>query len=117
MGARHRKLRSLEKNFLRGVLAKAGKVAPLKEARRVFRDPGYKETEYGELRSTIRKLTEREILDRLAARATFDIQQAEDARVFAEIDEAIKAHIILKTDAERILDGVSAKRRRGTSTL
>jgi len=86
MGQYHRKLRSLEKQVLRQVLPKTGRVVSLKEARRVLRDPGYKVTEYGELRSTIRKLTVVEILDRLAAKAHYEICQQEDARVFGELD-------------------------------
>jgi len=86
MGQRHRKIRSLEKQMLRLVLPKAGDVVPLKEARRILRDPGYKETEYGELRSTIRKLTTTEILGRLTAKAHYEICQREDARVFAALD-------------------------------
>jgi hypothetical protein len=52
-------------------------------------DKGYKETELGELKSTIKKLTEHEIIDRMCARATFELHQQEDARVFAEIEAAI----------------------------
>ena len=54
-------------------------------------DPGYLETELGEIRSTIRKLTPYQIVDRLAAKATFEIQQQEDRRVFADIARAILA--------------------------
>lgn len=87
MGQRHRHMRSQGKTLLRQILAKHGIVIPLREVRRILRDPGYKEDELGRLRSTIRKLTEHEIMDRMASRATAEIQAEEDARVFAMLDE------------------------------
>lgn len=49
---------------------------------------GYKENELGELVSTIQKLTENEIIDRLCKRATYELHKIEDAHVFAILDEA-----------------------------
>lgn len=54
-------------------------------------DLGFKTTELGELRSTIRKLSEREIFDRMVAKATYDIQQLEDRRFRAELAATILA--------------------------
>jgi hypothetical protein len=62
----------------------------VKEVTKILKDPGYKENEYGELRSTILKLTEQEILNRLCAKAMWDIHQQEDARVFAELDRCLQ---------------------------
>lgn len=86
MGKRHQQRRALEKTICRKAMAETGIVVPIKEARRVMRDPGYKETELGELRSTIRKLTEQEIMERVVARATWEIQKAEDERIFAFLE-------------------------------
>lgn len=79
-------MRSLTKALVRDVLRQVGSVVPFKEIRRAFRDPGYKENEFGELKSTIRKLSEREILDRMSAKVTYDIQREEDERCFAVLD-------------------------------
>jgi len=53
------------------------------------RDLGYREGEDGELHSTIAKLTEHEIIDRLCAKACHDIQIREDRLVFGEIAKAV----------------------------
>lgn len=53
-------------------------------------DRGYIETELGEIRSTIRKLTPYEIVDRLAAKATFEIQQIEDKLFFTTLGQAAR---------------------------
>lgn len=58
------------------------------------RDRGYRETDYGELRSTIRKLTELEIIERLCEKAADEIRRAEDERVIAEIGRAIDAFTV-----------------------
>jgi len=50
---------------------------------------GYREGEDGELHSTIAKLTEYEIIDRLSAKACHDIRIREDRHVFAEIAKAV----------------------------
>lgn len=104
MGRLYRLKRATEKAILRSVLVKLDdrvrtrfeRIAPappisIKEARKILRDPGYRENEYGELRSTIRKLTAFEIVERASARAVFELQQQEDARVFAEMGRAIAA--------------------------
>lgn len=54
-------------------------------------DHGFKETELGELRSTIPNLTEEEIIDRMSAKAIHEIHQQEDRRVFADIARALLA--------------------------
>ncbi len=54
-----------------------------------LQDLGYKENEFGELLSTIKKLTEHEIIDRMCARARHEIHAIEDARVFAQIEQAL----------------------------
>jgi hypothetical protein len=51
-------------------------------------DLGYIENELGEIRSTIRKLRPEEIVDRLAAKAVFEIQQIEDRHVFRSLAQA-----------------------------
>lgn len=49
-------------------------------------DPGFKIDELGELKSTIRKLAEHEIIDRLSFKATREIQRIEDRNFFAQIN-------------------------------
>ncbi len=103
MGKRHRRNRANLKVIVGEGLKKAGIEVPVKVALKLLRggiaattklglkiqDLGYKENELGELVSTIRKLTEHEIIDRLCARARHEIHALEDARVFAEIERAI----------------------------
>jgi len=57
-------------------------------------DPGYREDELGELRSTIPRLTNDEILRRVEARAIHEIQFAEDQRIIKELDRAIIMHLM-----------------------
>lgn len=57
----------------------------IQEARRILRDPGYRENEYGELVSTIRKLSMDEVMDRLQAKVHFEICQMEDERLFRSL--------------------------------
>ena len=54
-------------------------------------DPGYRETELGELKSTIRNLAEHEIMDRMMARAMHEIHPLEDRHVFASIAATLLA--------------------------
>lgn len=63
-------------------------------------DHGFKETELGELRSTISKLTKEGTIDRLVAKAVHDIQTREDRKVFADMAQAI-----LSFQNERMRDG------------
>lgn len=103
MGKRHRAVRSHLKLIVGSALKNGGlDDVPVKVALKVLRggiaattplgfkvqDLGYKEDEFGELVSTIKKLTEYEIVDRMCARATNDIQRIEDARMFADLEQA-----------------------------
>lgn len=88
MGKLYRLKRAEQKRVFRAAAKHLGLVIDIREARKIMRDPGYKMTEYGELRSTIRKLTESEIIERLCWKATREIQQMEDERVFAELAAA-----------------------------
>src|SRR5271154_5840266 len=104
MGRRYRARRSYLKLILGEAIKKGGLDLPVKVAFKVLRggiaartplgfkiqDLGYKENEFGELCSTIKKLTEHEIVDRLVAKATQEIGAQEDAFVFASIDDAAR---------------------------
>jgi hypothetical protein len=108
MGKRHRRTRKAVKGLLRTVILLIDEepketrfdhilanldgpsTLTVKEVTKILKDPGYKENEYGELRSTIRKLTEQEIINRLCAKATWDLHQLEDAKVFAELDRSLQ---------------------------
>jgi urease accessory protein UreE len=92
MGKRHRAIRAASKEILRTALRKGNVVkVSFKQARKLLRENplGYKEDELGELRSTIRKLTEHEIVDRACARAMWELHKIEDANCFAAIDQAM----------------------------
>lgn len=89
MGKLYRLKRAFEKRIIRAAAEHHGVELAPGEVKKLVRDPGYKMTEYGELRSTIRKLTESEIIERLCWKATREIQQMEDERVFAELERAM----------------------------
>lgn len=110
MGRLYRLKRAATKRIIREAIEHHGlaKVISIKEAQRALRDPGYKANELGELRSTIRKLTEDEIIERLTWKATAEICRAEDERIFKELDH-IAQHYEVWNAAERLLDGVSAR--------
>lgn len=96
MGHRHRQIRKTQKGVLQLVRERTrfdhiNENLSLNQYRRLVRDPGYRETELGELRSTIRNLTEEEIIDRMSAKAIHEIHQQEDRRVFADIARALLA--------------------------
>lgn len=111
MGKRHRQRRAHLKLIVGEAIKKTWKKVPVKVALKLLKappgppppelerywrrlrgeahDPGFKETELGELRSTIKKLTEDEIIDRMCRKATYELHKIEDARVFADIERAI----------------------------
>ena len=108
MGKRHRTNRAHLKLIVGEALKKGGIEVPVKVALKLLKggiakttkkfglkvqDLGYKENELGELVSTIKKLTEHEIIDRMMARARHEIHAIEDALVFAEIERSIAAPV------------------------
>lgn len=48
-------------------------------------NPGWIVNELGQLKSTIKRLSEDEIIERLATKATYEIQQMEDERCFRSL--------------------------------
>jgi hypothetical protein len=103
MGQKHRERRAAYKLIVGDGLKKGGLDMPVKVALKILKggisattllgfkvaDLGYRENEFGELRSTIRRLTEREILDRMQAKAVFEIQWIEDQHVFSSFGASI----------------------------
>ncbi len=116
MGRVYRLKRSAQKSLLRLItdknpeVGKAASELSTNQVRRLITSPGYKVNEYGELRSTIRKLTQDEIIDRMAEKAKYDIQNAEDEYAFGTIEDAMKKTAEVIQLADRMLSCVVAER-------